>query len=76
MDLALLLKTVIIGLVEGITEFLPISSTGHIILAEQLLHFHHPLEAFCGGSVFLPFHQFQSPMHIGNHAVISQRFFF
>ena len=33
-----ILKTVFLGIVEGITEWLPISSTGHMILVDELLH--------------------------------------
>ena len=33
-----LLSAILLGLVQGITEFLPISSSGHLAIAEQLLH--------------------------------------
>jgi undecaprenyl-diphosphatase len=43
MDFLLIFKAVIIGIVEGITEFLPISSTGHMIIVGNLINFKAPM---------------------------------
>ena len=39
MDLLLIFKAIVMGLVEGVTEFLPISSTGHLIVVGDLIGF-------------------------------------
>ncbi|MFL0194882.1 undecaprenyl-diphosphate phosphatase [Clostridium sp. WILCCON 0269] len=42
MELIFIIKAAVIGIVEGITEFLPISSTGHMIIVGSLINFKAP----------------------------------
>lgn len=45
MSLVEVLKIIVLGIVEGFTEWLPISSTGHMILVDEIIHLNQP-EAF------------------------------
>lgn len=46
MDIISVIKSIILGIVEGITEFLPVSSTGHLVIFESLLGFEGTTPSF------------------------------
>lgn len=78
MDIILLLKSAIMGIVEGLTEFLPISSTGHLILTGALLGFDDTKAkvfdiAIQSGAIFAVILVYWQKIHTTLYALPSQR---
>ena len=44
LDFLFILKAIIIAIIEGLTEFIPVSSTGHMIIASSIIGFNNPKE--------------------------------
>ena len=72
-----IIKAILFGIVEGITEWLPISSTGHLILVEQFVKFKQVSPEFW--SMFQVVIQFGAILAVvllyWNHILISQKSF-
>jgi undecaprenyl-diphosphatase len=62
-----ILKVIILGIVQGLTEFLPVSSSGHLVLAAELLNFHEEGVAF---EVFVHLGTLLSVLIVFRHDVI------
>ncbi|OSI10271.1 undecaprenyl-diphosphate phosphatase [Neisseria zoodegmatis] len=72
MDILLLLKALILGIIEGLTEFLPISSTGHLIVVGDLINFRSNGKVFeiaiqLGAVLAVIFEYRQRFTHVINH---------
>jgi undecaprenyl-diphosphatase len=54
-DIITILKAAVLGVIEGITEFLPVSSTGHLIVADRILHLSSDTRFVTGFEVVVQF---------------------